>query len=511
MSNTSDMKDAFKFIPKDAGIVVDESKSQISVLDAAKIPYFHATRNLDRVLVKRVDDVNDTLEAVKTEYQNRIDVQGCRSDLFWRLTGITTTGVGGGLPGVGSTVFNFTATKLAPTYPLTSGAAGLGTEAYDNTTGVGISTDAVTIWNGNLGFTSITMNVQGDSLISAGSGMDAFFEPDNLHGIKRYNEPYARDVFDTFRSVGVGTIGIGTDFMTILKPANTIDIKVGYLMTPQVSGFFASKFVSVIGVGTTAVDLSSYPVSGIQTTDTKSVPLIQLSEQPIGIISAPMSDGNYVEMVFTQDPDTISDSFAVSEADNPYVDQVIDIMKRSNAGTGVSIKYNNSGENSDTKSWNKFYDGFPDPDDLQVDDDGRIINIVREPSVGAGKIFYSVGFPQQPVIGGVPATEGQQLDVDETVLSGTAGYQTLPSCDDDALDTAIIERNIAEDALAADTDFTGMLDTSNQVKQKISDEFNLRIWAYRLQIGQAQKRSSAFISFDELIENSPYADIMDQD
>ena len=28
MSNTSDMKDAFKFIPKDAGIVVDESKSQ---------------------------------------------------------------------------------------------------------------------------------------------------------------------------------------------------------------------------------------------------------------------------------------------------------------------------------------------------------------------------------------------------------------------------------------------------------------------------------------------------
>ncbi len=503
MSNTSDMKAAFVSIPKDAGIVVDESKAQISVLDAAKIPYFHATRNLDRVLVKRTDDVNDTLEAVKTEYQNRIDVQGCRSDLFWRLTGITTTGAGGGLPGVGSTVFNFTATKLAPTYPLTTGAAGLGTEAYDNTTGVGISTDAVTIWNGNLGFTSITMSVQGDSLISAGSDMDTFFEPDNLHGIKRYNEPYARDIFDTFRSVGVGTIGIGTDFMTILKPANAIDIKVGYLMTPQVSGFFASKFVSVIGVGTTAVDLSSYPFTGITTTDTKSVPLIQLSEQPVGIISAPMSDGNYVEMVFTQDPDTISDSFAVTEADNPYVDQVIDIMERSNAGTGVSIRYNNSGENSDTKSWNKFYDGFPDPDDLEV--------TVSEPSVGAGKIFYSVGFPQQPVVGGVPATEGQQLDVDETLIGVTAGYQTLPACNDDALDTAIIERNIAEDALAADTDFTGMLNTSNQVKQKLSDEFNLRIWAYRLQIGQAQTRSAAFLSFDELIENSPYRDIMDQD
>ena len=48
-----------------------------------------------------------------------------------------------------------------------------------------------------------------------------YYEPDNLHGLKLYDEPY-RDVLDSFRGVGVGTIGIGTidikTHMTILRP-----------------------------------------------------------------------------------------------------------------------------------------------------------------------------------------------------------------------------------------------------------------------------------------------------
>ena len=59
--------------------------------------------------------------------------------------------------------------------------------------------------------------------------------------MKLYDEPYTRDVLDSFRGVGVGTIGIGTiasqNHMTILRPDSEIDIQVGQLVTPNISGF----------------------------------------------------------------------------------------------------------------------------------------------------------------------------------------------------------------------------------------------------------------------------------
>ena len=46
--------------------------------------------------------------------QNRIDVVGCRSDLFWRVVGIST-GAGSGQR---NTIISLKCTKLAVTYPL---------------------------------------------------------------------------------------------------------------------------------------------------------------------------------------------------------------------------------------------------------------------------------------------------------------------------------------------------------------------------------------------------------
>ena len=509
MSNTSDMKDTLNGIPKDNVTVVDEAKAFISVLDAAKEPYFNATRNLDEEIHDLITPVNNTLYAVRDAYQERVDVQNCRSDLFWRVTGITTGDIGG-VPGAGvQTSFTVTCTKLATTYSKAA-AAGLTTAASESNEdeGIGFGTDVVVKWNGLQSFTQYPMNSQGDSLISAGSGMDAFYEPDNLHGIKLYDEPYARDVFDTFRSVGVGTVGIGTlastNHMTILAPNSTMDIEVGYLMTPSISGFFASQFVTVTGVGTTAVGLSTYPFTGITTTADIVCPYITVDQLPVSAISAPTVTGDYVEMVFTQNPDTISDSFAVSQEDNPYVDQTIEIMKRSRAGNGVKIEYNNSGIGSGQRSWNKFLDGFPDPEDLDV--------TVTEPALGADKVYNVIGFPEQPVIGGTPATEGQTftLNDDGTGIPSVPGYAALSSCNDTALNAAIAARNTAESNLASNADLTGMINTSNSVKQKLMDEFNLRIWAYRMQIGESNNRLAGYRNFEDLINNSPYGDIMNR-
>ena len=90
-------------------------------------------------------------------------------------------------------------------------------------------------------FYSYQLEEEGDKLIGIGSTLDTFYQPDNLHGLKLYNEPYARDQLDTFRASGIGTISVGTaastNRMTILSPSNETKIKVGQLMTPSQSGF----------------------------------------------------------------------------------------------------------------------------------------------------------------------------------------------------------------------------------------------------------------------------------
>ena len=44
----------------------------------------------------------------------------------------------------------------------------------------------------------------------------------------------------------------------------------------------------------------------------------------------------------------------------------------------------------------------------------------------------------------------------------------------------------------------------------MNNEFNLRIWKYRQQFGKSQNDLNGFNTFDNLITNSPFKDIMDQ-
>ena len=820
MSNSESMVQKMSTIVNDAPIIQDESKLKISTLDTAKIPFQQAATNLDRNLHNQITEVNDTIYAVMNAYDERIDVQGCRTDLFWRLTGITSTTqtVGGGAGGRGPDMYRFTCTKLGTIY---SKAAMTGvTDATEGSaTTVGLTTNTVTYYDGT-SYTNFNLEPdgEGDLLNGIGSGLDVYYQSDRLHGLKLYDEPYAKDVLDTFRGVGVGTIGIsaggvniftqiglesftyphnapisftqavddpvgggnqsswmedyfaevqanyqstskltmvstgghaafltnadlqteiqndlgssagsgtitntqltivptdgethsigstsypvmgklyvptglapssidvvvvfhgtvdesssdtiqdasntaltqfldqnnlnirdkiifsaaypqdhisntrqynldgvGTETstflmgdnlpyvraaigwvknslnsymsansisktigdvylfghsqggalvtkvntldtgitrvianapgpiqfdetctnssassstscqkivsiygptgwigssaannpMTILKPATDIDIKVGQLMTPSVSGYFANNSVTVVGVGTTNADLSPYPFTGIATSKPQVVPYITLDQVPVQAITAPLSTGEYVDMLFSQDPNTIDDSLAVTQQDNPYVDQTIEIMSYNRAGAGVSIKYDNSGISSGTRAWNKFLDGMPDPDTSDPEDDSTI----SEPAIGADKIYYRIGFTDKPIIppllGGdaSDAEEGDTISVSETSLPFTTLYESLPSCDDTALNAAILARDTAESNLASDSDFDNKITLSNEIKRKMNEEFNLRIWAYRMQIGTSKKALSDFNSFDSLVTNSDYADIMNE-
>lgn len=503
--NSDSMLDTLSTVTGDVPIVQDECKRNISVLDTAKIPYANATKNLDRALHNLITPVNDTIYATRDAYDQRIDVQNCRSDLFWRLTGISSDAA----PGDDTIEYEFTCTKLSTMYDKTVGASGLTTV----TTGAepGFSTNTVTYYgrgNGNIfAYQNVNLPEEGDLLNGVGSFFDAFYQPDDLHGYKLYDEPYAKDTFDTFRGVGVGTISVGTaattNHMTILNP--DIQIEVGQIATPSQPGYFATQSATVTGVGTTAIDLSTYPFTGVATSKPQVVPYITLDQLPIVGFDAPLSDGSFVDILFSQDPSTISDSLAISIDTSPYSDQTIEIMSYNRAGAGVSVYYTNSGIASGTRSWNKFMNGLPDPD---TEDPEDMDTKISEPPIGAGKIYYRVGFPDKPVSGGSDASEGDTIIVDKDLVASTTLYSSLSGCDDTALNAAILTRNNSETALASNPARDGMAEASNQIKTKVNDEFNLRIWAYRTQIGESNSRLAGYNSFKDLMENSPYRDII---
>ncbi len=498
------MLDVFNTIDSETVNLVDECKAKISVLDQAKGAYVKATTNIDQNLHDQITPVNDTLYATRDAYDQRVDVQNCRSDLFWRLSGVTSNTTG--TPPGYQVNYVFTCTKLSSIYPKTD-ATGIGSVIAGAASTIGFTTNAVTYYDGTT-FNKVDLPGEGDELNGVGSFFDTFYQPDNLHGYKLYDEPYARDTFDTFRGVGVGTIGIGTlastNRMTILNP--DIQIEVGQIATPSQPGYFATQSATVTGVGTTAVDLSSYPFTGIATNALQVVPYITLDQLPVQSFGAPLSDGSFVDILFSQDPSTISDSLAVTMETNPYVDQTIEIMSYDRAGLGVSVQYTNSGIASGTRSWNKFLDGFPDPDSKEPDDDSTI----SEPPIGADKIYYRVGFPNKPIIwpGGADAVEGSTVIVEDTSVPLVNLYSPLPSCDDTDLNAAISARDTAESDLASNPDRDGMAEASNQIKSKVNDEFNLRIWAYRSQIGKAHDDVDSNNSFMNSMSTSPYRDLM---
>ena len=83
ITNTQKMTDAFVGVGTEAINRANHAKEKITIIDNEKRAFDDAISNLDQVLLQQIEDTNDTLEKVEQEYANRIDVVGCRSDLFW--------------------------------------------------------------------------------------------------------------------------------------------------------------------------------------------------------------------------------------------------------------------------------------------------------------------------------------------------------------------------------------------------------------------------------------------
>jgi hypothetical protein len=344
-----------------------------------------------------------------------------------------------------------------------------------------------------------------ETLVSAGSAFDTYLQPDNLHGLLLYNEPYVRDIGDLFVATGIGTISAGFNTITLLTPNLNLGIKPGMVVTPSRFGIFAEAGNVVVGVSSTTMDLSPYSdVLNIGSASTVSVPLITLQDPSVSAVTAPGSDGKYTYFDFSKDPNLISDEVAVEITDNAYVPQVISLISSSNNfGKGVEIEYINNGASSSPQEWNKFMEGVTDPD-LLPDEDVKI----TKPVVGADKIYYAVGFDQKPILlGGGNASEGDVRTFQGTTGFAQQAYASLSGCNDGDLNAAISARNAAEAALSGSNSFPEKITLVNQVRTK-RNELNIAVWAYRTHIGNSENELAANGSFMSQMNSSPYKNLL---
>lgn len=458
---------------------IEFSKQNIVILDDAREPYYAALKNIDTSLYKNIEDINNTLVAVTSAYQDRINV-GCRTDLFWVQTGFTTVPTGGG-----GYVNQYSYKCISINY------VGY-TSTYTLPSAVGIATTT------------------GDPL------PDTYgYESDNLYGLKVYNEPYMEDLLSTYVASGIGTIGAGSTALYLMEPIETegLDrIKVGQIVQSSKPSVFPSNNVNtIVAIGTTSRDLSTIPSSGV-TTNSSTINVLYLDDPALLPAKNPEDDKTYVTFTILVDPDTISDDFGLPFNSPPYTPQTVNMMGVNNIGAGSSIEYINNGDPNVSKQWNQFLNGFQDPADL------RPGQIVTPPQVGAGVTYYRVGFSSRPAVYsggffGIGSNDFDHYAVEGETLISTVEFGNAYSpvrnepisvtctAQETALTNALTVKSNKESEFSSGiSTFNSLVNLSNAIREDLS-ELNLRIWAYRMQIGKATENKIKYNTFTATIED----------
>lgn len=420
---------------------IEYFKEQILLTDALKEDYDSAVSAIDTDLLSDITSVNNTLYDVQEAYQDRVDA-GCRSDLFWRVVSFD----------VGTGNYSLEVTKLSVV-------------GYGTTVSVVSSSGTFTSYpNG-------TIEIPG-------------VEGDNLHAIKYYNEPYTKDIGDTTLGSFIGVVGTASTVLSIISESSQeliTNFDIGNLIICSKTGVFSSESNKIVGFGSTVftgiTETLMEEVVGIATTSI-NVATILLETSTVGFATLPESDGSFVEFTVVTDPNTFDENntrfkYRVKFTKNPFSPQTIGIMTSGTIGIGTYIQYNNTSKPSNTQSWKPEYEG--------IEKDGQKI---KEPKVGAGRIYNIVGFTSEPTYLGTPQSEGTTITTSlltslYTPISPPGGCTAIQN----RLTAAISARNTAESNLSgASNCIQTKLDAANALRTE-RNEYSLKIWGLRQTIG----------------------------
>lgn len=402
---------------------IEDATESIIETDATKGAYDDIITSLDVDIFNEIQSVNLNIVDVANAYQDRINV-GCRTDVFWRLTG--TAG----------TTYTLVATQLslagyAGTLPSVEYFDGVGFVTYSNYSTFGFSTESA-------------------------------------YGVKYYNEPVTEDFEDTFVTSFIGTISTGSNkliALSVVGSSSTIGITTEQLVTSSKTGVLPSSS-NIVGIGTTTLSQS---ILGISTES--PITVLTLDTTATGTAAAPESDGSYVTFTVSKSTTqfTYSD-YEIFEESDPYIPQTIGIMTTGDIGIGVSIKYDNSGYLSNPISWN--------PDAVDEEDPNTF-----EPNVGAGTYYLKVGFSSYPVtLSGQRVSVGFVTTVDATQFSGILSTTSACPTQETNLTNAINTLNTAKsDITSGISTINYKIDVANTFREQ-RKEFQSEIWGLRQQI-----------------------------
>ena len=522
------------------------AKRQIIVLDNKKEVYDVGIFRADEYLLERTEEVNDSINEVADAYQDRID-EDCRTDLFWRIIGITTTireesgGPNAGVSTFVDTNYTIKCEKLnsggyqpegdffPPPDPLVP--VDQQTYLYDpNFLYVLDQSNPVAV---SEGFQKLPLDSKFGLVPTQG---------DNYHGWKVREEPYSEDLLDPILSVGLGTMKLSQNRLTFdeIQPVDEenpgiVGIVTGGIIVCDTPGLWFDDRTSIVSYGTTVVGLGTTSISGDTVSSGQVRKTFVITEDfAMRDVNIPEINGTYSKFSILKGPNDINyNKLALKRANesedlSPYTPQRVEMMTSSLVGEGVVIEYDNSGQPNVAKEWNKFLEGYPDPANaVEVDGDADIkYNIVKQPAVGAGKIWYRDAFTIFPITGsgGGMAKEGQQRillkvntsqssgpiipnpNIDHTVYTTAYPNGTCPDLDDEISDKEDA-RDDLEDQLKDDLEnpnerVAKLYSLTNALREE-RNELNLRIWAYRVQMGNQESNVDAMDKRIDII-NDPY-------
>ena len=232
---------------------------KITVLDLNKRPHEEMVETVDKNVVEIIDSANNRIIDKQTAYQDRID-SPCRTDLFWRVVGITSEVVqtkGGGRERL---IYDLECTRLSP-----NGYRDVVIFAPDkpwnrfygnhlrNRYGLVITYD-----DGK------TLERITDTGKVSNKTSDRFaMEKEDFFGAKYYDQPLTHDVFDSFVGEFTGIVEAGSTVITSIEKSFLIPEAgigtVGNLIQCKkagVIGVTADSTAKIVGIGTTAGSLA---------------------------------------------------------------------------------------------------------------------------------------------------------------------------------------------------------------------------------------------------------------
>ena len=486
MSLTEDVREKIK--QKEASL--DGIADEIVVTDTKKEDYDGAISTVDTRLVNQINEVDQTLADVQTAYQDRINV-GCRTDMFWALTGVTTSTAGAG----SNTHYWMQCTKLSLAgYASSIAAAGVQTNSVYPLPGM---------------FTWLDPNGYNSGTFTAGiNTMPAQtkygFIVDYLHGIRYHDSPCTLDIGDTTVGQFIGTVGTSSTVLSIMSPYSDLNrenisdsFSIGDIVTCDKSAVFGGLSDTIVGFGSAIASFS-----GISTTigiGTTTIPTILLKTGAIGFATAPESDGKFVTFTVSSDPVGIRtyNDYAIPFISNPFSPETLGIMNGRTIGIGHSLYYDVSGLSSSSQSWRPEYaiEGY----EPEVDD-------YVEPDVGAGSIYYKEGFDVRPVLlGGIWAEEGDRTTMTNSLFTWSI-YEDCTdtytcAAEETALTAAIGVRDTKEAEFASGIGtFNTALDAANALRTEKKNNYDLRIWSFRQAMGHEVDEINRYNSLNDYID-----------